>query len=155
MELILGKRIGFARFGDGDGEQSISDGLSVSIGKVFLRQVVEKRGSERFVQLAQFAFFALAFHQSQNGIANIARQRRQSLRKLFRRVNHVTEFMLEGFCPLFAPVVYVGGVLRPLEVGGEGFFYVVGFEFGIIAVPAEDAQSWCFIGVRFLVEVSE
>lgn len=54
-----------------------------------------------------------------------------------------------------APVVGVGGVVRPLEAGCKGFFYVVGFEFGVVAIRAEDAQGWGFFGFWVLVEVDE
>lgn len=44
MELVLGERIGFIWLGDGDGEQAVGDGLGVSVGKVFGRQVVDEGG---------------------------------------------------------------------------------------------------------------
>lgn len=91
------------------------------------------------VELAQFAFgFVFVLHEVCCGGAD-----------------YMVGFVSKWFCPLLAPVVYVGGVLRPLEAGCEGFFYVGGFEFGVVAVPAEDAQGWGFVGVGVLAEVGE
>ena len=152
----MDERIGFVRSGDRDGEQSISNGLRVSISKAFLRQIVKKRGAKGFVKLPQFAFFTVfVLHEVYCGVVDVFGQLGKFFGEFFSGANYMAGFVLEGFGPLFAPAVYVGGVLRPLEAGCKCLIHIVGFEFGIVAVPAEDAQGWGFVGVRFLVEVSE
>ena len=155
MELVLGERSGFVGFGDGDGEESVGDGLGVGVGKVFGREVLDEGGLKGLVEFSEFACFALVIHKRKDGVADVAGQFGQLLGELLGGADYVAGFMSEGFGPLLAPVVYVGGVVGPLEVGGEGFFYVVGFEFGVVSVPAEDVEGWGFVGVWVLVEVGE
>lgn len=115
MELVLGKRIGFVGFGDGDGEQSVGNGLGVGIGKVFWCEVLDEGGLEGLVEFAEFAFgFVFVLHEVCCGVADV-------FGELFGCADCMAGFVLEGFCPLLAPVVGVGGVLRPIGGGSQGF----------------------------------
>ena len=107
------------------------------------------------VELAQFACFALVIHKRKDGGADVLGEFGQLLGELLGGADYMAGLVLEGLGPLLAPVVGVGGVVGPLEVGGEGFFYVGGFEFGVVAVPAEDVEGWGFVGAWILVEVGE
>ena len=133
--------LGHFRAGDGRGEQAVSDGLGVGVGKSFLGEVVDEVELEGGVEFPQRSIVRLAVDQGLGGIADAFGQHRHGLGQHVGGIDDMADAMAEDAGPAGAPVIERFLGIRPVELFAQGGGEVVDLERGVAAVPAEHAEG--------------